>query len=533
MKKSIRAIALAASVIVAASSLVGCSAYNSPEKYITVPGKGTVTIKSSDIDKDYDDQVKEILEKYRKTEYTKLTDKDELVKKGDQVNIYYEGKPLDSSVKLSDDVLNGMKYTVETEKEANDKLKESDPDAELASGYDLVIGSKTFIAAYEHKDDPSKNTDGFEDQLIGKKAGDKVSVKVTFPSDYQTESLRDVVAVFEVTINSISRAYVNDDTTIKIVYDFIDPDKKDEEKTDGNGDTKDEGDTKASASSESGDSQDKGSDKPSLDDDKTAFADLFKTGSFTYDFTDPDKDAKFFDFLKTADYVEQFKGKELNTEITVKITVPKDADEKYKDYYEREIEVKFTVSEITHLPEWNDKLVSEYTKKQYKTIDEFKEYSWNIIAQNKAFDAISDATVVNKYPSAERKKAYKSYVDQLVYAALGNKNPSDFSQKELNEKISKEKYQEIHNSAANSANESVKQRMVIEYLCKIYDIKITNKEYKEKLQQTFNQNIYTYIYSYKIYSADQLERQFGKDYFKLQFRAEKLMEKLTDYVVIE
>ena len=189
MKKSIRAIALAASVIVAASSLVGCSAYNSPEKYITVPGKGTVTIKSSDIDKDYDDQVKEILEKYRKTEYTKLTDKDELVKKGDQVNIYYEGKPLDSSVKLSDDVLNGMKYTVETEKEANDKLKESDPDAELASGYDLVIGSKTFIAAYEHKDDPSKNTDGFEDQLIGKKAGDTVTVRVSDANSYHAQIL--------------------------------------------------------------------------------------------------------------------------------------------------------------------------------------------------------------------------------------------------------------------------------------------------------------------------------------------------------
>lgn len=529
MKKSIRAAALAASVIIAATSLVGCSAYNSPEKYITVPGKGTVTIKSSDVDKDYDDQVKEILEKYRETEYKKLTDKDELVKKGDQVNIYYEGKPFDSSVKLSDDVLKGMKYTVETEKEANDKLKESDPDAELASGFDLVIGSGTFIAAYEHKDDSSKNTDGFEDQLIGKKAGDKVSVKVTFPSNYDTESLRDVVAVFEVTINSISRAYVNDDTTIKIAYDFIDPDKKDdEEKTDDSGDAKDEGNTKASASSD-----DSGKDKPSLDDDKTAFADLFKTGSFTYDFTDPNEDAKFFDFLKTADYVEQFKGKELNTEITVKITVPKDADEKYKDYYEKEIEVKFTISEITHLPEWNDKLVSKYTSEQYKTIDEYKDYAWNIIAQNKAFDAISDATVVDKYPSAERKKAYRSYVDQLVYAALGNKNPSEFSQKELNEKISKEKYQEIYNSAASSANESVKQRMVIEYLCKFYDIKITNKEYKEKLQQTFNQNIYTYIYSYQIYSVDQLERQFGKDYFELQFRAEKLMEKLTDYVVIE
>ena len=54
----------------------------------------------------------------------------------------------------------------------------------------LEIGSKTFIP-------------GFEEQLIGKKKGDKVEVKVTFPEDYFEESLRGKDATFEVVIHEV------------------------------------------------------------------------------------------------------------------------------------------------------------------------------------------------------------------------------------------------------------------------------------------------------------------------------------------
>lgn len=56
--------------------------------------------------------------------------------------------------------------------------------------YDLTIGSGMFI-------------DGFEDQLIGAKAGDVVEVNVTFPDNYQNEELQNKPAVFEVTVNGI------------------------------------------------------------------------------------------------------------------------------------------------------------------------------------------------------------------------------------------------------------------------------------------------------------------------------------------
>lgn len=58
-------------------------------------------------------------------------------------------------------------------------------------GYDLTIGSGSFI-------------DDFEQQLIGHKPGENVSVEVTFPDDYDDEDVAGKDAVFAVTINSIS-----------------------------------------------------------------------------------------------------------------------------------------------------------------------------------------------------------------------------------------------------------------------------------------------------------------------------------------
>ena len=54
----------------------------------------------------------------------------------------------------------------------------------------LVIGSHTFI-------------DNFEDQLVGKNAGDEVEVNVTFPEQYQAADLAGKPATFKVKINEI------------------------------------------------------------------------------------------------------------------------------------------------------------------------------------------------------------------------------------------------------------------------------------------------------------------------------------------
>lgn len=57
-----------------------------------------------------------------------------------------------------------------------------------AENYELELGSNSFIP-------------GFEDQLIGKKAGDDVDVNVTFPEEYHAPDLAGKPALFEVKIH--------------------------------------------------------------------------------------------------------------------------------------------------------------------------------------------------------------------------------------------------------------------------------------------------------------------------------------------
>ena len=59
-----------------------------------------------------------------------------------------------------------------------------------AEGYELTIGSHTFI-------------DNFEEQLVGKALNEEVEVNVTFPEGYSREDLASKPAKFEVKINAI------------------------------------------------------------------------------------------------------------------------------------------------------------------------------------------------------------------------------------------------------------------------------------------------------------------------------------------
>lgn len=87
--------------------------------------------------------------------------KDRPIKDGDLVNIDYKG------------LLNGTPF-----------------DGGTAQGYDLKIGSNSFIP-------------GFESQLIGVKVGEKVDLNLTFPKEYQSAELAGKEVVFEVTVNDI------------------------------------------------------------------------------------------------------------------------------------------------------------------------------------------------------------------------------------------------------------------------------------------------------------------------------------------
>jgi trigger factor len=60
-----------------------------------------------------------------------------------------------------------------------------------AEGVDLVLGSGQFIP-------------GFEEQLVGAKAGDEVTVKVTFPAEYPAAHLAGKAAEFAVTVKGVA-----------------------------------------------------------------------------------------------------------------------------------------------------------------------------------------------------------------------------------------------------------------------------------------------------------------------------------------
>ncbi len=94
--------------------------------------------------------------------YQEVTDHD-TVENGDTVNIDYTGTK------------DGEKF-----------------DGGSATGYDLVIGSGSFI-------------DGFEDGLIGHKVGETVELNLTFPDDYSNTDLAGQDVVFTVTINKIEQ----------------------------------------------------------------------------------------------------------------------------------------------------------------------------------------------------------------------------------------------------------------------------------------------------------------------------------------
>ncbi len=59
-----------------------------------------------------------------------------------------------------------------------------------SKGSDLVIGSKSMIP-------------GFEDGMIGLKAGDQKDLNITFPADYHSEALKGAAVVFKVKVNSV------------------------------------------------------------------------------------------------------------------------------------------------------------------------------------------------------------------------------------------------------------------------------------------------------------------------------------------
>ena len=129
-----------------------------------------------------DKEVADELERRRQQQAELVLKEDEPAAEGDTVVIDFEGK------------VDGKPF-----------------DGGKAENYSLELGSKTFIP-------------GFENQLVGHKAGDEVEVKVTFPDDYQAKDLQGKDAVFEVKIHEVKQKELPelDDDFAKDIDDDVD-----------------------------------------------------------------------------------------------------------------------------------------------------------------------------------------------------------------------------------------------------------------------------------------------------------------------
>ncbi len=65
-------------------------------------------------------------------------------------------------------------------------------DGGTAAGYDLILGSKTFIP-------------GFEEQVVGMKCGEEKDITVKFPEEYHAKELAGKDAVFAVKLNTLKK----------------------------------------------------------------------------------------------------------------------------------------------------------------------------------------------------------------------------------------------------------------------------------------------------------------------------------------
>ena len=108
-----------------------------------------------------DEDVERDLKSVQERNSRQIKIEDRAVQEGDTANIDYEG------------FLDGVPF-----------------EGGKGADYDLKIGSNTFIP-------------GFEEQLIGKNAGEEFDIDVTFPDDYGSEELKGKAVVFHIKLNEI------------------------------------------------------------------------------------------------------------------------------------------------------------------------------------------------------------------------------------------------------------------------------------------------------------------------------------------
>lgn len=147
-------------------ALTGCSGQLSNE-YITIKQYEKLEVAQVDETEVTDDSVTSMIDAFLTADAEEEEITDRTAEEGDTVNIDYVGK------------VDGTEF-----------------DGGSAQGAALELGSGSYIGA-------NGDYKGFEEQIVGHKAGDQFDLTVKFPDDYTNADMAGKVAVFTTTVNKV------------------------------------------------------------------------------------------------------------------------------------------------------------------------------------------------------------------------------------------------------------------------------------------------------------------------------------------
>lgn len=131
-------------------------------------------------------------------------DYDKYIKLGNYKGLEYDKISVSVSDKeVKEEINNRLEAKTETKDETSGTVKDGDT---ITISYVGKIDGKTFAGGSAENSTitigETQMIDGFIDGLIGKKVGDKVTLNLKFPKDYQNEDVAGKKVVFDVTIKS-------------------------------------------------------------------------------------------------------------------------------------------------------------------------------------------------------------------------------------------------------------------------------------------------------------------------------------------
>jgi len=439
-------------------SLASCgSAYEHPERYLTLPPLSEITVSEEEIDKQLKEVVKDLLENMEGEHYTPLSGAQETVRKGDRVHVSFA--PNDSSLSAET-----VKLLTTEEK---DRMY-------------VIPGSDSMPKA-------------FENAVLGTKAGDVLSVQVSYTDeDTDIEELIGKTVSFNLTVHRIARLTVKEHHSVKLQFTA--------ELADG-----------------------------SVPIDQ--ILSLLKGGIETVALNDHED--TFDEVFSAIALREHLVGLHKYDEATFTLTMIKETAE--ANGYDRDIDIRFhvTVNAISEIPtELTDLLVDEMTYGVYTDADAYLTFCRDLVKEELALNAVMAAAVFDeKLPEKEYDEFYTENYNAALYSVVGD--VSGYTPEELQNMLSQEALDKVEATAHENTVKELRERLMLEYLYDLLDITISDEEYTEKLNELFDsyyEEYYYMLYYYNITTPEALESYLGKDYLIVQFLYEKLLPILKNHI---